>query len=278
MFRLFFAAALAAYGQTQIDAYRQVLPATKPVKVGSVFPALCVQGDLFVKTDAPLGLNLYACVSANTWTLESGGGGGGGGTFTLEADGVTVGARSILNILQGTGIIDILSDTGSELHFQHSVDTATVETRANLQSGTDLRCASASGSATAYTCSLAPTLTGYATGMSLNWVPDISGSGGATTLSVDALGAVPVKLSDGTTDPTDADLIAGQLYQIWYDGAKFRLLVPKTLSMTSASGRPACSVTQRGRMWHILGGAGTKDEVAVCAKDAGDAYAWRILF
>ena len=279
MLRYFFAAALTAYGQTQIDAYRQVVPATKPVKVGTVFPALCVQGDLFVKTDAPLGLNLYACVSTNTWTLESGGtGGGGGGTFTLEANGTVVGARSILNILQGSGIIDILSDTGAELDFQHSVDTATIETRANLQSGTDLRCASASGSASAYTCSLSPTLTAYVTGMILKWVPDVTGAGGATTLSVDALGAVPVKMADGANDPTDADLIAGQLYEIWYDGANFRLSVPKTLAMTASSGRPACSVTQRGRLWHILGGTGTKDEVAVCAKDAADVYAWRVLY
>ena len=44
----------------------------------------------------------------------------------------------------------------------------------------------------AYTCALAPTLTGYTTGMVLNWKPDLNSAGGAITLNVDLLGPVPI--------------------------------------------------------------------------------------
>lgn len=45
-----------------------------------------------------------------------------------------------------------------------------------------------------------------------------------------------------------------------------------------ATGKPTCAVDRRGTYWHTFGGAGVKDNVEVCAKDAGDAYAWRTLY
>jgi hypothetical protein len=42
--------------------------------------------------------------------------------------------------------------------------------------------------------------------------------------------------------------------------------------------QPACDSTTRGTLWHTQGVAGVKDTVAVCAKDATDAYAWRGIF
>lgn len=44
------------------------------------------------------------------------------------------------------------------------------------------------------------------------------------------------------------------------------------------SPQPTCDSTSRGTFWSIFGGAGVKDAVQVCAKDAGDAYAWRSIF
>jgi hypothetical protein len=35
--------------------------------------------------------------------------------------------------------------------------------------------------------------------MMLHWQPDVNGTGVPTTLNVDALGAVPLKLADGLT-------------------------------------------------------------------------------
>jgi hypothetical protein len=66
---------------------------------------------------------------------------------------------------------------------------------------------------------MAPTLTGYEYGMVLRWVPDVS-SMGAVTLNVDTLGSIPVKEEDSTTD---ASVIAGRMYWIWYDGSVFRV-------------------------------------------------------
>src|SRR5208282_4554044 len=102
------------------------------------------------------------------------------------------------------------SDTGQAISIQTSIDTSVVETSVNEQSGTALRCTSASGSGTAYTCAMSPTLTALTTGMYLHWNPDVSGTGGATTLNVDTLGTIPVKLADGVTNITSVDVVAGR--------------------------------------------------------------------
>ena len=50
--------------------------ATKPAKAGTVLPATCTVGEVFLKTDATPAAALYACLSLNTWTVQGGGGGG----------------------------------------------------------------------------------------------------------------------------------------------------------------------------------------------------------
>ena len=92
---------------------------------------------------------------------------------------------------------------------------------------------------------VSPTLQSYTTGMVLAWKPNVNGAGGATTLNVDTLGAVPVKQADGVTDPTSADIVAGRLYNVWHDGAVFRLIAPP-VNAASAATQPACSAAQRG--------------------------------
>lgn len=74
-----------AWGQTRVDLRSQAknvdfsqAPATKPVKTGSILPQTCSTGELFFKTDAPAGQNLYACTSTNTWTVLSSGGSSSG--------------------------------------------------------------------------------------------------------------------------------------------------------------------------------------------------------
>jgi hypothetical protein len=82
---LFLAAFSLTFGQTQVDLRSQSrnvdfsgAPVVKPVTVGTVLPATCTAGAMFFKSDAAPGANLYGCVSANTWTAES----GSSGTFT----------------------------------------------------------------------------------------------------------------------------------------------------------------------------------------------------
>jgi hypothetical protein len=73
------AMALASYGQTtQINLATQgrnidftSAPYTRPFKTGTALPATCSPGDLFFKTDAVAGKNLYACTAVNTWVVQS---------------------------------------------------------------------------------------------------------------------------------------------------------------------------------------------------------------
>lgn len=61
-------------------------------------------------------------------------------------------------------------------------------------------------------------------GTLLNWTPNVNGAGGATTINVCALGSVSLKEADGTTDPTNTDIVASKpLFLIW-DGVVFRMM------------------------------------------------------
>jgi len=273
---------LGALAQTQVDIQRQsksidlrAASYTRPIKTGSVLPATCAVGEMFFNTSSGAGVNLFGCVSANTWALQSGG--GGQGTVTVSTEGTPIGTRGVVNFIAGTGVLNALTDTGSQLNIQQGSDTAVLLTRSTGQAGSDLLCNSASGSASAYTCALSPLLTTYTPNMVLHWRPDLSGAGGATTLNVDTLGAVAVKQFDGTTDPSAADILANRLYPLWYDGAVFRLMIPP-VNVAATAARPTCSTAQRGRIWQTLGAASVKDDVSVCAKDASEAYAWRTLY
>lgn len=47
---------------------------TKPIQTGTALPASCSIGAMFYLTIAAAGSNLYACTTANTWTVETGAG------------------------------------------------------------------------------------------------------------------------------------------------------------------------------------------------------------
>jgi hypothetical protein len=95
------ASAGLVYGQTQLslrDQARNIdfsqAVETRPLKTGTVLPAVCAAGDLFFKSDAPPGQNVYGCTSTNIWTLEAGGGTSGGsgtpGDFAISNSSSTV--------------------------------------------------------------------------------------------------------------------------------------------------------------------------------------------
>jgi hypothetical protein len=250
-----------------------------PVKFGSSLPAICTQGDLFFLTAAPAGSNVYGCTAINTWAAQgnSGGSGGGSGALTIDSNGTVVGTRGVANFVPGTGILNLISDTGTMVNIQQAVDTAVVLTRGGQQSGQTVLCTSAGGSGSSYGCGMSPTLTGYQRGMVLEWIPDIDGTGGPTILNIDLLGPKAIKLADGVTDPLTGDIAGGRLQAIWFDGSNFRLIAPVTASGSSGS-RPSCNTSIHGRIWTSFGGAGIKDDVAVCAKDAADSFNWRVLY
>ena len=168
---------------------------------------------------------IYVCRSAG-WTAVSGGG------VTVQANATTIGTRSIVNYVAGTGLIQTLSDNGTAVTVQQAVDTAIIQTVPAGQSGTSLLCSSAGASATTFTCTMAPVLTAYTTGMIVNWRPDVSATAGAVTINVDTLGAKAIRRDDGSTNPATGDLVAGRLYRLWYDGTVFRYVAPAASSQT----------------------------------------------
>ena len=193
-------------------------------------PATCSVGQTYFATDASAGANLYGCSGPNTWTVE-------GGSETVASNGVRIGSRPTTNFLTGPGLLSVITDTGTAINIQSALDTAVIETLPGEQTGSSLFCASASGSAVAYACSMTPTATIYTAGMVLHWVPDVSGRGGPTTLNVDGLGAANVKLADGATDPAVGDIEAGRMREVWYDGTNFRFLGAGGGSVQSVFGR-----------------------------------------
>jgi hypothetical protein len=273
---------ITAWGQTQVDLQSQAkhvdftnASATSPVKTGTALPAACTVGALFFLSNAASGANLYGCTASNVWTVQSSG--GGSGAVTVDADGVLVGAQGTLNFVSGSGILNAFSNGGSQINIQHLADTAILQTQAREQSGATLLCASSGGSGTAYSCAMNQTLGVYTSGAVVRWIPDVNGAGGSTTLNIDTLGSVPIRLADGITDPVNADLLAGRMYILRYDGAVFRLVVPPVTVLAQGT-QPPCNAAQRGRIWQTTGGSGVKDAVTVCAKDASDTFAWRIIF
>ncbi len=225
--------------QTQVDLHSQSkgvdfqnAPYTRPIRTATVLPATCTVSELILVTSAPPGANIYACLSANTWVPETG---GTAQSPTIQNGGVSVAARGTENFVPGAGLTNAITDLGTRINIQQSVDSSIVVTQASLQAGQAQFCPSASGSSATYTCSVTPALTSYTPGMILHWKPDLNGAGGATTLNVDLLGAVPLIRQDGT-NPGNSDIVAGELYQVWYDGTVFRLLSGTVTSGGSSGG------------------------------------------
>ena len=277
---------MTAAAQTQVDLATQTkrvdftaASSTKPIKTGTSLPATCAVGDMFFKTDAAAGANLYGCAAANAWSPQAGSG-GGSGSLSIESNGTPVGSRSAANFIAGAGLTNVLTDTGSAVNVQFGLDTAVIETKQGEQGGTALLCASHGGSNTAYQCSLSPTSVTYSSGMVLHWLPDVNGAGGATTLNVDGLGAAPLMLPDGTTNPSASDIAAGRLYEVWYDGGVFRLFSNATAAGLQMADTLAPTATQSSASSFCLDTGTTSDYACalsppITAYSAGTVYWFR---
>src|SRR5689334_18078207 len=84
----------AAFGQTTIDMRTQTrnvdfsgAGSTRPIKTGTSLPSSCGVGELFFKSDAALGKNIYVCAPVDQWAAIAAGttsaeGGNYAATFT----------------------------------------------------------------------------------------------------------------------------------------------------------------------------------------------------
>ena len=125
------AACVAATGnlpaQTRIDLRTQASSVvdfgtatfTRPIRTGTALPAACDTGELFFKSNAPAGANVYACVSRNAWappavpaTSEQLPSVAGQAGKSLWTDGVSSAWKSVTT--GASGALE-LTQTGSEV-------------------------------------------------------------------------------------------------------------------------------------------------------------------
>ena len=213
----------ASFAQTRVDLGRQgrnvdfrSAASTKPMRTGPVLPDTCASGDLFLKVNGSVDGSLYICIATDHWAQQT-------GAIRVENNGSPAGVRDATNFLSGPGVLTSTVDDGSKISVEHAVNTAVVQTRGESQSGRALLCRSLETSGSEYTCAMEPTLTGYAEGMVLHWIPGCAPSG-AATLNIDTLGARPIKTADGTSDLSEGAIAQNRLYEMWYDGQSFRML------------------------------------------------------
>lgn len=83
--------AVSGLAQTQVDLPTQTRrvdfsgsSTTRPVKTGTVLPQTCSVGEMYFKSDAAAGQNLYGCTGSNVWSQLS----GGAGTFGAQSAGL----------------------------------------------------------------------------------------------------------------------------------------------------------------------------------------------
>ena len=112
------------FSQTKIDLLTQTkgsvdfsaAPTTRPLMTCTTLPETCQAAEMFFKSDAPAGSNLYGCTASNTWTVQAGASGAVnvGGDLTGTSSSATVVAlrnRSISTTAPTTG--QVLTWNGS---------------------------------------------------------------------------------------------------------------------------------------------------------------------
>jgi len=142
--------------------------------------------------------------------------------ITVQVGGKPVGSASTLNFESGSGIIQSCHpDTGARITCTPSSDLAVVANRDAIH-GAENFCSSATRN-TDYVCRISNgTLASYRVGMTFVLLVDAS-CNNKCSLSVDAVGPVSIKRSDGVLDP-GGTLLAGQPQWVFYDGQVFRLM------------------------------------------------------
>jgi hypothetical protein len=93
------------FGQTQLDLKTQTknvdfsqAVSVRPFPTGTVLPNTCKIGEMFFKSNAPAGANLYGCVGANVWVPVPQSTGNGGDETTATAPFDFQGSESVLTI------------------------------------------------------------------------------------------------------------------------------------------------------------------------------------
>ena len=276
------------HGQTSVglrtqskDVDFRAATATAPFKTGTILPSTCQTGEAFFKTDVAVGQNLYGCVAANTWAVQSSGGGSAlpindfqptvNGQMLAVAEGrarignyvpVLIAAGSV-TFASGSGNVKVFIDASNNLvcHMQTGIVASTSGALACSNVSTPAYPANSIPIANVTVTGAVPALTGddraFLTnrGVSAATGISISDSGGVASIGIDT--ATVPQLGAGSNDFTGA-----------ISALELRLL---------SGSEGTCSSSTRGRIVVVFGGAGTADSIRICGKDAADAYGWLTL-
>jgi hypothetical protein len=154
-------------------------------------------------------------------------------------------------------------DTGIYRSSDNSLDFSTAGNRRALINSFGFQMASSSGallrnvSASDTTPSIVPNKSEVETGLGASSAGALSLiTSGTTKLQITNAGLVGI----GTTTPTS------------------KLQVDGGMRLSTLTAKPTCDVSIRGTFWITQGGAGVKDDVEVCVKDAGDSYLWATIY
>jgi hypothetical protein len=234
--------------QTRLDLRSQIksadlssVGATKPAQTGSVLPAACGVGEVFFLTSTSAGTNLMVCASSNQWTAS---GAVSASVLATQAAGASVGVATTLNLLPGTYVTQTVICASGTCSYQPDVDTTRISTNTTIQSGQLLAVTTTSSSSTTYTgvMSLNDPIPAYAANQELIWnVGSTACAGGAMTLNIDGLGAIPLKQADGVTNLTSPQCGANAPLAVIYDAVKAVFRGPG--ASTTVTGGSAPSVT-----------------------------------
>ncbi len=145
--------------------------------------------------------------------------------LSIDVNGTAQGTQPTLNMISGSGIVQVCANNAgaNRVDCTPSLNTAVALTIATSQAGKPDFCNSTNGT-DAFTCSLSASaiLTAYTAGMHLTLNADTTNTG-AATLNVDSVGVKNIKQSDGLTDPTTGQIVAGRPITLYFDGTVWRL-------------------------------------------------------
>jgi hypothetical protein len=275
--------AFNALGQTQVDLKLQTknidfsgAATVSPFPVGFNLPAACTTGNMFFKSNAPTGANLYGCVATNSWSLESGGSSGGGTGGSGASIPLLVERVSGTDLAIGQACIasaPCMVGIGASTYSFLAGATVTVSAGSGLvlmyvdRNGT-LTVGEGSATTPSITCT------------------NCTVANGITQFPPDSIPLANWTATSGVWDMTGTDaraiLTAGRSFtagpNVSITEAGSNVTISASLSTLTSGVRPACSAITRGTLWYTPGMTGIQDNVAVCAKDMGDAYAWRTLY
>ena len=181
-----------AFSQTLVDLRTQsknvdfaAATSTRPFKSGTSLPAVCSSGEMFYKTDAPAGANLYGCVSQNAWSAE----GQGGMSMLSQTGDLAVTRTSPVTLTIGAGCS---AATPCNVRFGNSVYSIISSATATLTGGSGVAFIFVSSSGT---LTIGSTLT-------LNCSGSCSAQAGITSFPADS---VPLSTWSATSGAWDVN-------------------------------------------------------------------------